>query len=389
MKKTEMTRDRQPSPPINKDEIDKIRASLKTKPRDLMLLDLITQSGVQMKMLLKLRVKDLSGLKRGDRFTFTELAGKVPDAIIMTEKLDKTWQWYLSTLKPAANDYIFKSRKGSRPLHITSSSLMVKKWFEAVNLDGRNGIRRLRQVWVPAHAPGPGKNISNQHLERSESQNLGPVKVKTVNESVYQKLFNAIITGNFSPGGRLVTHKLAKEMGVSQAPVREALRLLEAQGLTSAPKKMGSYVTELSAENFDEIFNLRIMLETKAIEKAMANLDSGDLEELFALNKQFVMATNANDIEKMVEFNKQFHHHMYGRAQMPMLFTLIRWLWDRLSPYVHILFRMSDKYYGGGADTHNGILDGIKNQDIKIVRRYLKKDLTDARKLLVKHFHKI
>lgn len=378
------------NPPVYPDEINKIRTYLETKPRDLMLFDLITQSGVQIKHLLRLKVKDLCGLKVGDKFTFPDLAGKVPDSIVMTENLYKTWQWYLNALKPAESDYIIKSRKGSGSLHLTSASLMIRKWFKAVNLNGQNGIRRLRKVWTPNTTDRSETNRKNaRYINRSTTQNLGRVKVKTINESVYQKLFNAVITSKFSPGERLVTHKLAKEMNVSQAPVREALRLLEAQGLMSSPQKKGSFVAELSAENFDEIFKIRIMLESKAIEKAVLNIDSKVLNTLNSLNDEYVEATATNNIIQMIEINKQFHHTIYARANMPMLLTLIKWLWDRMSPYVHLLFSMSDKYYGAGVANHRKILEGIKNQDLKIVSKYLKKDLTDARKQLMKHFHRL
>jgi DNA-binding GntR family transcriptional regulator len=121
----------------------------------------------------------------------------------------------------------------------------------------------------------PSKNSVEQILE--------PVRVNTVQEDVYQQLFSAIISGRIPPGERLVSHRLAKQMNVSRAPVREALRLLQAAGLVSSPQKKGSLAYELSKENLKEISGLRIMLEVSAGELAALNCDTEILHALETL----------------------------------------------------------------------------------------------------------
>ena len=219
--------------------------NLESKPRNLLLFDLATQTGVQMQYLLRIKVKDLDGLKIGGRLPIAALAGKTPDAIVMTDTLYRTWRRYRDELNPNKEDYLIKSRKGSEPLRLSTVSEMIRRWLESAGLHDLGGAKALQRTWkhfretnTQPSTKSPSKNSVDQIFE--------PVRVNTVQEDVYQQLFSAIISGRIPPGERLVSHKLAKQMNVSQAPVREALLLLQAAGLVSSPQKKGSLVYELS-----------------------------------------------------------------------------------------------------------------------------------------------
>lgn len=374
---------------IPPEHIREIRMKIESRPRDLLLFDLATKTGIQMQYLLRLRVKDLDGLKIGDRLPIAALAGKTPNVIVMTDTLYRTWRKYRDELKPNKEDYLIKSRKGSDPLRLSTVSEMIRRWLESAGVHGLGGAKALQRTWK--HFQETNTHTSTKlPSKNSVEQILKPVRVNTVQEDVYQQLFSAIISGRIPPGERLVSHKLAKQMNVSQAPVREALRLLQAAGLVSSPQKKGSLVYELSKENLKEISGLRIMLEVRAGELAALNCDMENLRALETLHQKFILAIKENKIEETIEYNKQFHHTIYAAANMPILLNVIKGLWDRMSPYVHFLLRIVDSYdIGATIENHEKIIHGIKYRDTAQVRKYLRKDLSESRKQLLKYFSRL
>ena len=125
-------------------DIQKIRSLLQNNLRDLLLFDLGTQTGLRVKDLLTLRVRDLSGLKTGDRFIKSSNTGGNHQVFIMSDMILHTLNRFLEESKLDTNDYLFKSRKGNGPLNISSVSHMVKGW--SVPLDEKNLVKV--QQWI-------------------------------------------------------------------------------------------------------------------------------------------------------------------------------------------------------------------------------------------------
>ena len=96
-------------------------------------------------------------------------------------------------------------------------------------------------------------------------------------DCIASALRNAIMQGQFKANQPLRQDHIARELGVSKIPLREALVQLKAEGLVSFMPNRGAVVSELSANEVDEIFTMRIALETKALESAIPNLSSADL----------------------------------------------------------------------------------------------------------------
>ena len=356
----------------------KIRTLLQDNLRDLLLFDLLTQTGVEMQYLLRVRCRILSSLDVGQRYPIAALKGKTADAIVMTETLQHTWGRYAAVMRPDPDEYAIRSRKGGGPLHLSSASVMVRRWFEAAGLDGSNAIRRLRKTWPQARDRSTGPSPADGTTSDPEPT-LIPVQVKTVQETVYRQLFKAIITGQIPPGDRLITHKLAKQMRVSQAPVREALRLLEAGGIASSTQKRSCVVNELSVASFDEIFKIRSLLEVSVVEAAAVSMDEATLVQARTIQTQFVAAGEQNDIERVVERNKAFHFLIYSRAGMPIALGILEGLWNRMSPYVHILFRLADpEKVPGTIQRHEDLLGALQDGNPKLAGQYLKREMTQA-----------
>jgi DNA-binding GntR family transcriptional regulator len=214
-----------------------------------------------------------------------------------------------------------------------------------------------------------------------------PIWVRTRQEVVYKKLETAILSGHIRPGDRLITDEIAKRLGVSKIPVREALRGLEAGGLISTKPNYGSTVSELSKENLEEILKLRINLECMTARKAAQTKDADLLDRLNSYHQQFASARASNLADKLLQSNKKFHHTLYQAAGMPILLNLIEQLWDRVSPYYYILFRQSVKPNPViGIHYHQEIVNAVKNKDPDAVSRWIEADLTDSTRFVLSIF---
>jgi DNA-binding GntR family transcriptional regulator len=204
---------------------------------------------------------------------------------------------------------------------------------------------------------------------------------------VYKKLENAILSGHIRPGERIITEEIAKRLGVSKIPVREALRGLEAGGLISTKPNWGSTVSELSKENLEEILELRITLECMSAKKAAQARDTDLLNRLNFYHQQFAAERAGNIVDKLLQSNKKFHHTLYQAAGMPILLNLIEQLWDKVSPYYYILFRQSVKPNPViGIRYHQEIITAVKNSDPEAVSHWIEADLTDSTRFVLSIF---
>ncbi len=212
------------------------------------------------------------------------------------------------------------------------------------------------------------------------------IRSSTIQNTVYEELLDAILSGRITPGEKITIEGLAKLMGVSLMPVRVALQKLEAENFITIGKNRRITVTELSPENLLELLKIRLMLECYAAEKACKIRSEDSLIQLERLNEQ---CANAKDANAYLQANKEFHRIIYSQAKMPMLEEIINSLWRRVSLYLHILLRYEEDFKAGDFNTnHVGMLKAMRNRDSKAIRKWLTKDLIEAAKLVKRRLEK-
>jgi DNA-binding GntR family transcriptional regulator len=150
--------------------------------------------------------------------------------------------------------------------------------------------------------------------------------IVSVREKTYSLLRKQLLTGQFPPNQRLTEESLAKELGVSRTPVREALHKLELEGLVKTAGARGFCVPDDSVEEMDELFEIRAILEGHALACLCKMVTE---EEIYSLEKLIRQAEHAFESEKMAlvfEYNTQFHDLLYGLiiSKKPRLFGLIK-----------------------------------------------------------------
>lgn len=210
------------------------------------------------------------------------------------------------------------------------------------------------------------------------------IQVSTIQEQVYQELFHAIVTGKLKPGEKITIEAIAELMKVSLMPVRIAVQKLSAGGLLTIGTNRRITVAKLTPDGLLEILEIRLLLEGFAAERACALRSEESLEKLERLYQQCVKAPDA---ESYLRSNQELHLGIYAEARMPVLNELIASLWDRVNPYLYILF---GKVFDGRDlvfhANHRGMLDALKARDAKAIRKWLTTDLTNAANLVKREF---
>jgi DNA-binding GntR family transcriptional regulator len=144
-------------------------------------------------------------------------------------------------------------------------------------------------------------------------------------EIAFESIREAILSGRYAPGERLLADDLARELGTSRMPVREALQRLEVAGLVSITPHRGAVVNELSKEDIVEIYHIRAVLEGLAARMAVPHLGSGDYERLNALIEEMAAAAAAGpDPELVLRVNRDFHEIIWQAARAPRLHELLQ-----------------------------------------------------------------
>jgi len=143
---------------------------------------------------------------------------------------------------------------------------------------------------------------------------VNPIQTPTTQELVYKELERAIVTARIKPGERLVAEKLARQMGISTIPIREAIGRLEARNFLTVQPKKGVTVNELSEKSLREILEIRLLLELPVARRAAIAVTKDTVETIELLNSQYISAQQKNDADRALSVNREFHFTIYSQA---------------------------------------------------------------------------
>jgi DNA-binding GntR family transcriptional regulator len=169
----------------------------------------------------------------------------------------------------------------------------------------------------------------------TSARGTGP---STTPQHVLDGLREAIIGGDLRPGERVRQEDVAARLGVSVAPVREALRILEQEGQVTYLPRRGYFVTELEYEDLTEIYGLRRLLEERAATAALPRLQTADVARIRSAARDCAEAVQDGDVLTELAANRRFHFAIMEPAGQPHLLRLIRLLWDSTEAYRAIYY---------------------------------------------------
>ena len=185
-----------------------------------------------------------------------------------------------------------------------------------------------------------------------------------------------IMDGKLKMGEKLNTEELARQLGVSRMPIREALKSLEKMGLAESIPYVGVKLVSLEQEDVLQIYLMRQLLEPLAAGEACKKITEEQIHELEEIHKEYVPIVEADEIDakKLYLQNRKFHFAIYSISEMDRVCAMIESLWDTLSFFKLIYGRDVIKNTNGAKNMiaeHQGYIDALKDRDAERLKKSL------------------
>lgn len=162
------------------------------------------------------------------------------------------------------------------------------------------------------------------------------IQHRTLAAAITDRLRQEILSNLRAGGSQLRQDALATTFGVSRIPVREALIQLESEGLVELIPHKGAIVTSLSADEINDVFDLRILLESRLLQDSIPKLETQDFDQLLAIQKQFSEAVKSHNLQQYGHLNIQLHTTLYSRANLPQTAAMVTSLLQKSDRYTRV-----------------------------------------------------
>jgi DNA-binding GntR family transcriptional regulator len=200
---------------------------------------------------------------------------------------------------------------------------------------------------------------------------------RTLTDAAAAALRDRILHGALAAGEPLRQEALAQELGVSRIPLREALQRLEAEGLVVLLPHRGAVVADLPLDQVRELFELRAMLETDLIRRAVPRATARDHAEVRAASEAFAAALGAGAVSDLGAANFRFHQSLYRPAHRPQSMELFARLHQQSDRFLRLQLTLTD----GGARAvreHRAIAAAARRRDAAGAARLIRQHILGA-----------
>jgi DNA-binding GntR family transcriptional regulator len=211
---------------------------------------------------------------------------------------------------------------------------------------------------------------------------LTPVRYRNMAEQIATALRQAITDGKLRPGARLPEVHIAREMGTSRAPLREALIQLEREGLVIRRPNRGTFVTDLSEELVREVASLRGVLEGFAASLAVKRLTREDFERLETILKEMLTAARRGDFPRMIEWDYQFHEYIMRASGHRLLYET----WLGMDGKIRVYVSATNLMYADMKTVVQGhlpILEALRRRDPQRAGRVMAEHMGEVLELFL------
>jgi DNA-binding GntR family transcriptional regulator len=205
----------------------------------------------------------------------------------------------------------------------------------------------------------------------------------TTSERIAVHLREAILNGEIAPGTRIRQEQIADRFGISRLPVREALRMLEAEGLTRLEANKSARVPSLDREKLETLYEMRERLETLALRLSLPHLTTEQIQHVQAIQEQI---EQTEDVGRFVELDRGFHLGTYAGCPAGELLSTVTRLWNSTQHYrrAFMLIGGADRRWFVNAE-HRLILDAVSRRDAVDAERCLAGHIRRTRIQLAQH----
>jgi len=218
----------------------------------------------------------------------------------------------------------------------------------------------------------------------AEPADPGGPPTGAASERIAAHLRDAILAGRIAPGERIRQEEAAERLGTSRLPVREALRILEAEGLTEHTANKGSRVPRLDPAELDVLYRMRERLEPLALTESLPHLTDTDIAGLADTHEQ-IMA--GDDLAEFLVLDRAFHLGSYAGCASEQLAGSVVRLWNSTQPYRRAFMSLDGRPHRREVVDHEHrlILDALSRRDPEDAERYLAGHIRRTRIELAAH----
>jgi DNA-binding GntR family transcriptional regulator len=199
-----------------------------------------------------------------------------------------------------------------------------------------------------------------------------------LSDQVKEFIIDAIMGGEFRPGDRIVESSLARRLGVSQAPVREAIRDLVLMGFLETEPHKGTSVRSFSPEELWDVYTVRAALESLSARLAATRLTEADVETLQSILDEMVEAGRKQDLDRMTRLDNDFHETILKIAGNRLLHQL--WQALRFGYWTIVTAKMSSFDLEYLAARHEELLNALKTRDPEKAMYAMRRHIEDLGK---------
>ena len=223
--------------------------------------------------------------------------------------------------------------------------------------------------------------MSAAHVQQDSEASEAPLPRTILSDQVKEFIVEAILGGEFKPGDRIVESSLARHLGVSQAPVREAIRDLVVMGFLETEPYKGTSVRSFSPEELWEVYTVRAALESLSARLAVTRLTEADVETLQSILDEMVEAGRKQDLDGMTRLDNDFHETILKTSGNKLLYRL--WQALQFGHWTIVTAKMSSFDLEYLAFRHEELLNALKTRDPEKAMYAMRRHIEDLGKPLL------
>ena len=216
-------------------------------------------------------------------------------------------------------------------------------------------------------------------------QNIAGLQRQNLAADIAGRLRDSITQGELPPGTHLVEQELSQQLGVSRGPLREALRILETEGLVTSYPGRGAFVAVLSEKDIWEIYSIRTILEQEAIRLATKRCNPGNISALEKILEAMFDAAHEGDQGLVLDLDLSFHQHIWKMAEHSRIEDFLKEGAVQMRMYIAVQTSLYEDLAEGVSD-HKIILEHLKNGDEEAAAETMRQHLQEAEACLQTYF---
>jgi len=193
---------------------------------------------------------------------------------------------------------------------------------------------------------------------------------------VFNTLREAILRGDLVPGERLMELQLAAKLGVSRTPIREAIRMLEQEGLAITIPRKGAIVAGMTEKDMQDVLEIREALEELSVQVACDKITDEEVAKLRENMENFETSLKSGDLKRMAEADVEFHDVIYQATDNPKLINMLNNLREQMYRY-RVEYLKNPSNHEQLLREHEAIYRGIMEKDKDVVTEMIRKHISN------------